>query len=71
VCQGATIYTEELRIYACSRNYGFIQGTFCHKHKLVNRLSNVNTQAVESFILLLSIGLRIGRVYARNIEILF
>ncbi|KAM0678989.1 hypothetical protein BDAP_000509 [Binucleata daphniae] len=46
---GATIHTDEHRSYSSLGSMGFVHGTVCHKYNFINRLENVNTQAVESF----------------------
>jgi hypothetical protein len=44
-----TIYTDELRYYACLSRFNYEHHTICHKYEFVNAVTGVNTQAVESF----------------------
>lgn len=49
VYSGDTILKDENKAYFNFIKYNFNRGTVCHKYNSVNRLLNVDTQAVESF----------------------
>lgn len=49
VAANSTIWTDEHRSYGRLSQLGFNHGSVCHKYEFVNRITGVNTQAVESF----------------------
>ncbi|KCZ80795.1 hypothetical protein H312_01802 [Anncaliia algerae PRA339] len=49
VASNSIIWTDEHKSYSKLRNYNFVHGTVCHKYQFIDKGTNVNTQAVESF----------------------
>lgn len=49
VFSNTIIHTDEHKSYQCLTRNGYIHKTVCHKYMFVDRINEVNTQAVESF----------------------
>ncbi|KAG0441185.1 hypothetical protein DMUE_1240, partial [Dictyocoela muelleri] len=49
VLSGSTIHTDKHLAYRNLTAKGYTHGTVCHKYIFVDRITGVNTQAIESF----------------------
>ncbi len=49
VLPGLTIWTDEHKTYACLKDFDFTHQSTCHKYKIMNCETDVNTQALKSF----------------------
>jgi transposase len=49
VATGSKIWTDEYKSYSRLNSLGYDHGTVFHKYEFVNRETDINTQAVESF----------------------